>query len=132
MSDPNQVEDALFAAAWHLSTRQRTSFLANVCRSDPELRLRLEARLAKLSPSTESTSDLETESEFDADATITSEGVLPREELIGQTIGRYKLVEMLGEGGFGTVYVAEQEEPVKRRVALKITKLGMDTKRVVG
>ncbi|HEV7926711.1 MAG TPA: protein kinase [Verrucomicrobiae bacterium] len=132
MSDPNQVEDALFAAAWHLSTRQRTSFLTNVCRADPELRLRLEERLAKLAPSTESTSDLETESEFDADATITSEGVLPREELIGQTIGRYKLIEMLGEGGFGTVYVAEQEEPVKRRVALKITKLGMDTKRVVG
>ncbi len=131
MSDPNQVEDALFAAAWHLSTRQRASFLANVCRADPELRLRLESRLAKLAPSTESTSDSDSELEFDPDATITSEGVLPREEMIGETIGRYKLAEMLGEGGFGTVYVAEQAEPVKRRVALKITKLGMDTKRVV-
>ena len=46
-------------------------------------------------------------------------------------IGRYKLLEELGEGGFGTVYVAEQKEPVKRRVALKIIKLGMDTKQVV-
>src|SRR5207244_801314 len=46
-------------------------------------------------------------------------------------IGRYKLLEKVGEGGFGTVYVAEQREPVKRRVALKIIKLGMDTKQVI-
>jgi serine/threonine protein kinase len=56
---------------------------------------------------------------------------LPREELPGDVIGRYKLLEKIGEGGFGAVYVAEQREPVKRRVALKITKLGMDTKQVV-
>src|SRR5437879_9237456 len=46
-------------------------------------------------------------------------------------IGRYKLLEKVGEGGFGAVYVAEQREPVKRRVALKIIKLGMDTRQVV-
>ena len=46
----------------------------------------------------------------------------------GQTIGRYKLLEKIGEGGCGVVYMAEQEEPVRRRVALKIIKLGMDTK----
>src|SRR5262249_32027510 len=46
-------------------------------------------------------------------------------------IGRYKLLEKIGEGGFGAVYVAEQHEPVKRRVALKIIKLGMDTRDVV-
>ena len=46
-------------------------------------------------------------------------------------IGRYKLLEKIDEGGFGVVYVAEQREPVKRRVALKIIKLGMDTKQVV-
>ena len=46
-------------------------------------------------------------------------------------IGRYKLLEKVGEGGFGVVYVAEQREPVKRRVALKIIKLGMDTKQVI-
>lgn len=49
----------------------------------------------------------------------------------GTMIGNYKLVRPLGEGGFGTVYLAEQLEPVKRRVALKIIKLGMDTKQVI-
>ena len=50
----------------------------------------------------------------------------------GSTVGRYKLLQRLGEGGFGVVYLAEQREPVKRRVALKIIKLGMDTRDVVG
>ena len=52
-------------------------------------------------------------------------------EQSGQRIGRYKLLERVGEGGCGTVYVAEQTEPVRRRVALKVIKLGMDTKQVV-
>jgi serine/threonine protein kinase len=46
-------------------------------------------------------------------------------------IGRYKLLEKIGEGGFGDVWMAEQQEPVKRRVAVKILKLGMDTRQVV-
>ena len=49
----------------------------------------------------------------------------------GETIGRYKLLQKIGEGGFGEVYMAEQREPVKRRVALKVIKLGMDTRQVV-
>src|SRR5262249_21011024 len=49
----------------------------------------------------------------------------------GDRIGRYKLLEQIGEGGCGVVYVAEQEEPVRRRVALKVIKLGMDTKQVI-
>jgi eukaryotic-like serine/threonine-protein kinase len=53
------------------------------------------------------------------------------EEEIGTVIGRYKLLEKVGEGGFGAVYVAEQREPVKRRVALKVIKLGMDTRQVI-
>ena len=49
----------------------------------------------------------------------------------GTVIGRYKLLEQIGEGGFGVVYVDEQREPVRRQVALKFIKLGMDTRQVV-
>jgi len=52
-------------------------------------------------------------------------------EQAGAQIGRYKLLEQIGEGGMGTIWMAEQREPVKRRVALKIIKLGMDTKQVI-
>src|SRR3974390_534458 len=61
--------------------------------------------------------------------TIKAEAV--PDEALGQMLSRYKLLEKIGEGGFGAVYVAEQKEPVKRRVALKIIKLGMDTRQVV-
>src|SRR5437773_8535968 len=65
------------------------------------------------------------------EAELTTRVTVPSEQGPGTMIGRYKLLEKVGEGGFGTVYVAEQCEPVKRRVALKIIKLGMDTKQVI-
>ncbi len=55
----------------------------------------------------------------------------PLTEGAGTLIGPYKLLEQIGEGGFGVVWTAEQREPIKRRVALKIIKIGMDTKQVV-
>jgi eukaryotic-like serine/threonine-protein kinase len=55
----------------------------------------------------------------------------PVEEQIGAAIGPYKLLEQIGEGGFGVVYLAEQTTPVRRKVALKVLKLGMDTRQVV-
>ena len=60
-----------------------------------------------------------------------TEIVPPTDEAIGQKLGRYKLLERVGEGGCGVVYVAEQTEPARRGVALKVIKLGMDTKQVV-
>jgi tetratricopeptide (TPR) repeat protein len=56
---------------------------------------------------------------------------IPLSEKAGDRIGRYKLLQQIGEGGCGVVYMAEQEEPVRRRVALKIIKVGMDTKNVI-
>ncbi len=55
----------------------------------------------------------------------------PIREQAGAVIGRYKLLQEIGEGGFGVVYMAEQREPVKRKVALKVIKLGMDTRQVI-
>lgn len=67
------------------------------------------------------------------DATLTSGGpsAPPDQERPGTMIGPYRLVRPLGEGGFGTVYLAEQQEPIQRRVALKVIKLGMDTREVI-
>ena len=58
--------------------------------------------------------------------------IMPPSEKAGDRIGRYKILQQIGEGGCGIVYMAEQEEPVRRRVALKVIKLGMDTKSVIG
>jgi serine/threonine protein kinase len=57
--------------------------------------------------------------------------VAPVIEQAGDTIGRYKLLQQVGEGGCGVVYMAEQTEPLRRKVALKVIKLGMDTKSVI-
>ena len=68
----------------------------------------------------------------DPDATLDySSGDASPGEAPGTMIGRYRLISPLGEGGFGTVFLAEQTEPVSRQVALKIIKLGMDTRQVM-
>ena len=56
---------------------------------------------------------------------------IPSPQKTGDRIGRYKLLQQIGEGGCGVVYMAEQSEPVRRKVALKVIKLGMDTKNVI-
>ncbi len=97
--------------------------------NDGEQRTR---RDAAADPADESTAGLPT-----SDATIgmTSGGDpatgAPIREVPGARIGPYKLLQLIGEGGFGSVFLAEQTEPIRRRVALKIIKLGMDTRRVV-
>src|SRR5215813_11970881 len=58
-------------------------------------------------------------------------GASLRTERLGDRVGRYRLLEEIGHGGCGVVYLAEQKEPVRRQVALKIIKLGMDTRQVV-
>jgi serine/threonine protein kinase/tetratricopeptide (TPR) repeat protein len=123
-SEPSR-EEALFQAAAHLAGAERAAFLEAVSASDPALRQRLEALLAA-----HERTDLATESDT-ARPTIKLDLADAPDEAVGQTLGRYKLLEKLGEGGCGVVYVAEQTEPVRRRIALKVIKLGMDTKQVV-
>jgi eukaryotic-like serine/threonine-protein kinase len=120
-------EEVLLALALEKPAAKRPAFLDAMCESDPALRQRLEALLAAHEqPETLLATQAEAvhlSSKLDlADAP---------DEAVGQTLGRYKLLERVGEGGCGVVYVAEQTEPVRRRVALKVIKLGMDTKQVV-
>ncbi len=145
MEKPSQSEDALFEAARQYPTAEaRAAYLDAACAAQPELRRRVAALLAaedkvgefldqplagaKIPPSTPSPAD---EPAKAAPPGATMKITLPGEETLGSMIGRYKILEKVGEGGFGAVYVAEQREPVKRRVALKIIKLGMDTRQVV-
>jgi eukaryotic-like serine/threonine-protein kinase len=121
-----QSEADLFHAAARLSGRAREVFLDQACRQDPPLRGRIEALLAAHD---QSDGFLENEPAL-ARGTIKVQ-IPAADEAVGQHIGRYKILERVGEGGWGVVYVAEQTEPVRRRVALKVIKLGMDTKAVV-
>jgi serine/threonine protein kinase len=134
--DPDPVE-TLFAAAlqWETPT-QRAAYLDEACAGQPELRARVEALLQasnKAETFLERPVGVPRPSPDGVAATVKlgfSE-LLPATEGPGAKIGRYKLLQQIGEGGCGTVFMAEQEEPVRRRVALKVIKLGMDTKSVV-
>src|SRR5665213_808200 len=126
MSSPQMRDEMLFALALEKPADKRAAFLDATCEGDPALRQRLEALLA----AHEQSNDLmATGASAAPNATIRL--VIPPTEEPGAVIGPYKLLEKVGEGGFGVVYVAEQREPVKRRVALKIIKLGMDTRQVI-
>src|SRR3984885_12647841 len=96
-------------------------YLAEACGDDADLRQRVETMLRDAAGA---------DAFFDGVATGRM-AAPPLTEAPGTRIGRYKLLQKIGEGGMGVVYMAEQEEPVRRRVALKIIKLGMDTKQVV-
>src|SRR5204862_4355850 len=96
------------------------------CHVDPALRARLEGLLAAHAQTEGALAEAPPGA-----ATMKLEFTDPPDETVGQKIGRYKILEKVGEGGCGVVYVAEQTEPVRRRVALKVIKPGMDTRQVV-
>ncbi|MBX3746996.1 MAG: serine/threonine protein kinase [Verrucomicrobiae bacterium] len=117
-------ERDLFLQALELGTpADRLAFLDRACRDQPALRERVEGLLH---------CHLQAGDFLDGASSEAPPPPDPLSEGPGTVIGRYKLLEKIGEGGFGVVYMAEQREPVKRRVALKIIKLGMDTRQVVG
>jgi probable HAF family extracellular repeat protein len=116
---------AIFNEALDLDTpHDRAAYLDRACASDPDLRARVETLLAAHgraggfleSPAVVPTADLD------------SRGPV---EGVGTVIGPYTLMEPLGEGGMGVVYEADQTRPVRRKVALKVIKPGMDSKQVV-
>lgn len=136
MSTVPRHEEELFDRARLLSDpAERSRYLQESCGDDVGLRQRLEELLATEDEAdaffreTQSALDLPVPPEREAAGSTTA--TTPGEEAIGTRIGRYKLVRKIGEGGCGVVYLAEQEEPVRRRVALKIIKLGMETRSVI-
>ncbi|MEO7799911.1 MAG: WD40 repeat domain-containing serine/threonine protein kinase [Opitutaceae bacterium] len=120
-------EEVIFADALALPPPVRDAFLGHACGADAPLRRRVESLL----------------SGYDQEGALLDRLPVPEVNLAnepdraandgetGTRIGRYKLLQRLGEGGHGTVFVAEQEKPVRRRVALKVVKLGMDTREVI-
>src|SRR5437870_9090711 len=107
-------EAALFALAVEKAVAERAAFLQAVCGGDSALRARLEALLtAHEQP--DNLLPTQVESSW---PTIKFDLANAPDEAVGRTLGRYKLLEKVGEGGCGVVYVVEQTDPVRRRVAL--------------
>jgi serine/threonine protein kinase len=137
MNEPPSPEVAIFAAAVELPADQRSAHLDEACAGDVALRRQVEALLRVHD---------DAGNFFDKLASVaqpaSAEGPTPgssgtiripglASEKPGDRIAHYKLLQQIGEGGCGVVYMAEQEEPFRRRVALKVIKLGMDTKSVI-
>jgi len=120
---PNKIEAIYSAALEKRSDAERFAFLDTACDNDSTTRTRVEALLRANS---EAGDFLKIPPSFQDVPTY-----LPIEEGPGTVIGRYKLLEKIGEGGMAVVYMAEQQKPIHRKVALKIIKLGMDTKSVI-
>ena len=116
--------DSIFAAAVEFrNPSERADFLDDACNGDAAVRQRVDALIS----SHEEAGSFINEPAAPAAPTETT----PICEEPGSVIGPYKLLQQIGEGGFGVVFMAEQERPVRRKVALKIIKPGMDTKEVI-
>jgi len=136
MSVMPEREAEIFHVARRLPAKERAFYLDGACAPDAALRRRVEELLqvneAAAAFFPELVEDAEEPSEGQTQVQEKTLPVAPDPtEGPGDSIDRYKLREKIGEGGCGVVYVAEQTEPVRRRVALKVIKLGMDTRQVV-
>lgn len=123
MSKTTPTEQSIFLIARQIQSQpEQQAYLDQICAEDRQLRADVEALLS----ADERCDDVLAMA--DQLATTTAPEAI---EASGEVVGPYKLLEKIGEGGMGVVFMAEQKEPVRRRVALKIIKPGMDTKLVV-
>ena len=134
--------DTIFLEALELEdAKERRAFVEMVCADAPELLAEVERLFAALDQS-ESFFEDESATRITASEitrTLTElpdffeqvKTALPDDAEVGKQIGPYKLLQKIGEGGVGNVYLAEQHEPVRRQVAFKIIKRGMDTSKVI-
>src|SRR5947207_2309066 len=117
-------EETLFNLALQQPVAERAAFLEKICPADHALRQRVAAMLhAADNPGSFLRNP--------ASSPVATGAYEPPAEQPSTTIGPYKLLQQIGEGGMGVVYMAEQTEPVRRRVALKIIKPGMDSRQVI-
>lgn len=123
MSDRPGRELEVFAAAMEWPAGERAAFLTRECGGDHALKARIEALLRA---DAEAGNFIESPPEDARSPDVHAIGERP-----GDRVGRYRLLQQIGEGGCGVVFMAEQEEPVRRQVALKIIKPGMDTRSVI-
>jgi serine/threonine protein kinase len=118
-------ERSIIAAALDKSDlEERAAYLKEACAGDNELLQRVQALLKSDEDAGDAVAPPDVGQLATADYQPITEGP-------GTVIGRFKLLQQIGEGGFGVVYVAEQKDPVRREVALKIIKPGMDTREVI-
>ncbi len=138
MTADKQLEDAVFFAASQVTDPgARRVFLDQACVDNPELRDVVEEMLAsqddaeRLIQRGYAAIGIQAEDFRELEPPADSPAAAAADDRIGTTIGRYTILESLGAGGCGNVYLAEQADPVKRLVALKVIKLGMDTRSVI-
>ena len=124
-----QTEEVIFADALALPPERRRAFIDSRCRDDRAAARRV---MALLDGYQARSAFLDTPAPAAAlHALKFAIAAAPMEPAPGDRVGRYQLVERIGEGGFGIVYLAEQQEPVRRRVAPKLIRLGMDTREFI-
>lgn len=125
MSDTPDRDVSLFTEALSLREAERFKYLDQACAGNDALRSRVEALLKAYEKSGDFLREPAT------GLPVETQPLIAAGEKAGDRIGRYKLLQQIGEGGCGVVFMAEQMESVHRRVALKIVKPGMDTKNVI-
>ena len=130
MPEAFERELAVFSAARRLPAGERAAYLDQTCAGEPALRQRVEELLRAGEDAQGFLNEPAAGAQRPEGVSAATSPDAPGEKACDR-IGNYKLLQQIGEGGCGLVYMAEQEEPVRRRVALKIIKLGMDTKQVI-
>src|SRR5262245_62162 len=124
MSENKTEEQVIFLAAVELPTpAERAAYLRGACGDNAELRASVEGLLA----SHDRSGNILDAPPVAVTPLASTGDYKPITEGPGMVVGPYKLLQQIGEGGFGTVFMAEQETPIRRKVALKIIKPGMET-----